>query len=110
MAVTKTPEECTEMSEVRQEIDKLDDQLVALLAKRFGYIERAWQIKKKAGNEGAMVSWRVEQVVERVRERAVKYGLSPDLIETVWRRLMTWFISYEDEKMNAVPENGTNGN
>lgn len=88
------------MSQVRHEIDKLDDQLVALLSKRFGYIERAWQIKKKAGNEGALVPWRVEQVVERVRERAESFGLPPDLIEIVWRRLMTWFIEYEDAKIS----------
>lgn len=98
---SRSPEECMEMAHIRQEIDKVDDELVALLAKRFGYIDRAWQIKKKTGKEAALVPWRVEQVVERVRESAVQYGLSADLIETVWRRLMNWFIAYEDSNLSA---------
>ena len=33
------------MAEVRAEIDRVDNALVDVIAERFGYVERAWQIK-----------------------------------------------------------------
>ena len=45
---TRRPEDCTDMSQVRTEIDRLDAALVDLIAERFGYVERAWQLKLAA--------------------------------------------------------------
>lgn len=100
---TRTPEECTTMTHVRKEINDLDEQLVQLLGKRFRYIHRASQLKKHLVDTPALIPWRVEQVVGRVRKHAVQVRLSPDLIEQVWRLLMTWFINYEAEQMETAP-------
>lgn len=108
MAEKRAPEECMDMSEVRREIDRVDEQLVALLAERFGYIERTWQIKKTKGDEGAVVPWRIQQVVDRVRALATKYGMSPDVVEDVWRRLIRYFVQYEDEKISDSGEEAAN--
>ena len=36
------------MTEVRAEIDRVDKALVDTIAERFGYVERAWQLKLEA--------------------------------------------------------------
>ncbi|MFV0296883.1 MAG: chorismate mutase, partial [Hyphomicrobiaceae bacterium] len=41
----KAPKDCVDLSDVRVEIDRCDKALVDLIAERFGYVERAWQIK-----------------------------------------------------------------
>jgi acyl-CoA synthetase (AMP-forming)/AMP-acid ligase II len=41
------------------EIDRIDTELVELIAERFGYVDRAWQLKRLAGTEGAVVSAKV---------------------------------------------------
>ena len=100
----KKPEECADMSDVRVEIDRLDSALVDLLAERFGYVERAWQIKLKS-MAAANVPWRNQQVIDRVRGRAVERGLPPDLCEALWRQMIGWFIQYEEEKLrNELPQ------
>jgi isochorismate pyruvate lyase len=86
------------MSEVRTEIDRVDRALVDLIAERFGYVERAWQIKL-ANNEDANVPWRNQEVVDKVRARAGEQGLPPDLAEALWRQMIGWFIQYEEEKL-----------
>ena len=94
----RPPADCRDMSEVRAEIDRLDTALVDLIAERFGYVERAWQIKlgeKAAAN----VPWRNQQVIDRVRARAVEQGLPPDMCEALWRQMIGWFIQYEEEKL-----------
>ena len=63
------------MTEVRVEIDRLDTALVDLIAERFGYVERAWQLKLEARQE-ANVPWRNQQVFDKVRARASREGLA----------------------------------
>jgi isochorismate pyruvate lyase len=86
------------MTEVRAEIDRVDNALVDLIAERFGYVERAWQLKLEARQE-ANVPWRNQQVFDKVRARAGEKGLPPDLVEALWRQMIGWFIQYEEEKL-----------
>lgn len=96
----RAPADCPTMTEVRAEIDRLDAALVALIAERFGYVERAWQIKL-AEKAAANVPWRNQQVIDKVRGLAVEHGVSPDLCEALWRQMIGWFIQYEEEKLRA---------
>jgi isochorismate pyruvate lyase len=86
------------MSEVRTEIDRIDRALVDLIAGRFGYVERAWQIKL-ANKEVASVPWRNQDVIDKVRARATEQGLPADLVEALWRQMIGWFIQYQEEKL-----------
>ena len=94
----RPPAQCADLSEVRVEIDRVDKALVDLIAERFGYVERAWQLKLEAREE-ANVPWRNQQVIDKVRARAGEKGVPPDLIEALWRQMIGWFIQYEEEKL-----------
>ena len=50
-SVARQPAECRDMTEVRAEIDRIDRALVDGIAERFGYVERAWQLKLDARQE-----------------------------------------------------------
>jgi isochorismate pyruvate lyase len=99
----RAPADCPTMVEVRAEIDRVDAALVALIAQRFGYVERAWQIKL-AEKAAANVPWRNQQVIDKVRAIANEKGVSPDLCEALWRQMIGWFIQYEEEKLRAEIE------
>ncbi len=91
------PEDCKNMNQVRAEIDRLDTALVTLIGERFGYVDRAWQLKDNP--EEATVPWRIQQVIDRVRAKAEDEGVPPDLCEALWRQMIGWFIQYEEEKL-----------
>ncbi len=76
-----------------------------MIAERFGYVERAWQIKLLEKQE-ANVPWRNQQVIDKVRTRAQAQGLPPDLAEALWRQMIGWFIQYEEEKLRKEMEGG----
>ncbi len=97
--MTKSPQACANMDEVRVEIDRLDDALVDLLAERWGYVDRAWQLKDKP--EEATVPWRIQQVIDRVRARGEEKNLPGALTEALWRQLIGWGIQYEEEKLRG---------
>ena len=98
----KRPWECADMSEVRTQIDRIDVELVKLIAERFGYVERAWNLKKDPGD--AYVPWRIQQVIDRVKEQAAERDLPPELVEALWRQMIGWFVQYEEEKLRAQAE------
>ena len=85
------------MDEVRVEIDRIDEALVELMAERFTYVDRAWKLKNSP--DEAVVPWRIQQVVDKVREQAEQKGLPPELAESLWRQMIGWFIQYEEEKL-----------
>lgn len=94
----RKPEDCTTMAHIRAEIDRLDEDLVRLFAERADYIDRAAQIKAGA-DLPARIDSRVEQVVQNVRRHAETYGLPPDLVEKLWRRLIDWSIAREESHL-----------
>ena len=100
---SKAPADCASLDQVRVEIDRIDRGLVDLIGERFGYVERAWQLKLKEKAE-ANVPWRNQQVIDRVRARASERGVSPDLCEALWRQMIGWFIQYEEEKLRKQIE------
>jgi isochorismate pyruvate lyase len=106
----KRPWECADMSQVRAEIDRIDETLVDLIAARFGYVERAWQLKKDPSE--AYVPWRIQQVIDKVRARAAERDMPPEMIEMIgaqWRNMIGWFVQYEEEKLRKQTEQGSGG-
>jgi isochorismate pyruvate lyase len=94
----KAPKDCTTMADIRAGIDQLDEQLVRLFAERAGYIDRAGDIKAEV-DLPARIESRVEEVVRNVRRHADTYGLPPDLVEKLWRRLIDWSIAREESRL-----------
>ena len=86
------------MAHIRAEIDRVDEQLVRLFAERTGYIDRAAQIKADV-DLPARIDTRVEEVVQNVRRHAATYGLPPELVEKLWRRLIDWSIAREESHL-----------
>jgi len=88
------PQDCSDMPELRRQIDELDEMLVELLTKRAGYIDRAIELKSQNGWP-ARIPARVEEVIANARTKAGQAGLDPDLIEGLWRQLVEWSIMRE---------------
>ncbi|NRA30221.1 MAG: chorismate mutase [Parvularculaceae bacterium] len=93
------PQDCPSMTEVRTEIDRIDRALVDLLSERWGYVDRAWQLKSSPAE--ATVPWRIQEVIDKVRAHAEEGGMPPSLAEALWRQIIGWGIQYEEEKLGS---------
>ncbi len=94
----KHPDECTSMEEIRAEIDRLDRQVIALLAQRFAYVKAA--SKFKTSETGVRAPERVEAMLWQRRAWAEQEGLNADAIEQLYRDLVTYFIEEEMKHWN----------
>lgn len=92
-AKVKAPAECETMKEVREGVDSLDEQIVALLAIRQNYMNAAARIKPS--RDMVRDEARIEEVVANVKANANKVGLSHAIIEPVYRLLIEKCIEHE---------------
>ncbi|TCO72987.1 chorismate mutase [Rhodovulum euryhalinum] len=97
------PEDCRNMAELRAQIDALDADLVARLAERARYIDRAAELKPAEGLP-ARIGPRIDDVIRKVRARAGEEGLDPELAERLWRELIEWAIRREEVAMGHRKE------
>ena len=97
-----SPERCQTMSDVRAGVDQIDRELVALLARRFGFMDAAARIK---ANRGAVRDEsRKQQVIDNVRREARAAGIPETVIAAVWDALIEGSIAYELERFDSLRE------
>jgi len=92
--------QCTSLDEVRQQIDRLDRQMVALIAERGAYVKQAAGFKKSVDEVPA--PQRVAQVLAKVTALAGSCGADPTVIETTWRAMIAAFIDAEHRAHAAL--------
>ena len=93
------PDACASMTQLRAAIDRLDSQLVAMLALRQRYIERAAVLKES--RNAVRDEARIEEVVRHVVAEGTQIGLSPAIAERVWRVLIEVSIAHEYDAFDA---------
>jgi isochorismate pyruvate lyase len=86
------------MSDIRKEIDRIDESLVRLLAERQRWVEKAVIVKKRDGLP-ARDDARIRQVIDHVRVLARAHNVDPALIEAMWTEMVEWFIAYEERSL-----------
>ncbi len=89
----KAPEECENMTDIRREIDDLDGHIIALLGRRFAYVKAA--SKFKMSKAAVKDPERFQAMLVQRRTWAEAAGLSPDVIEKMYRDLVGYFTAEE---------------
>lgn len=87
------PDDCRDMTDVRAGVDEIDRMLVALIARRQGYMDAAARIKTDRAT--VLDEARIQDVLIKVKAEADKHGLAWSIAEPVWRKLMERCIAYE---------------
>jgi isochorismate pyruvate lyase len=82
-----------ELLEIRRQIDSIDSEIINLLAKRAELVSAAGKLKKD--EQGVRDPKRVDQVIEKVRAKALSSGLSPEIAERIYRAIIDCFINKE---------------
>ena len=87
------PERCTTMAEVRVGVDATDRELVALLARRFRYMDAAARIKPDRNL--VRDETRKREVIANARAEAEAAGLPGAVVADLWDCLVEASIAYE---------------
>jgi isochorismate pyruvate lyase len=93
------PATCKTMVDVRAGVDALDQELVALLARRFAFMDAAARIK--ADRSAVRDEARKAQVIANAEAAAAAAGLPQGLAADLWERLVEASIAYEFQRWDA---------
>lgn len=85
--------ECKTLEEVRTEIDRLDDKIVELIGARNGYVKQAAKFKNTIDEVKAPE--RINEVMAKVRHKALTLGMSPNLLEEIYTIMINEMVESE---------------
>jgi isochorismate pyruvate lyase len=94
-----TPKDCQSITEIRNEIDRIDKLIIELLGERFQYVKEIVNFKSNA--DDVVAKSRYHEVFEIRRQWAAEQGISPLVVEQVYKILVHYFI---DEQMRILKE------
>ncbi|NMG18122.1 isochorismate lyase [Brasilonema bromeliae] len=89
----KKPDECSNIKDIRREIDAIDKEVIAALGRRFAYVKAASQFK--TSETGVKAPERFHSMLQERRAWAEVVGLNPDVIEKLYRDLVNYLIDEE---------------
>ena len=95
---------CNSIEEVRSNIDRIDRQIVILLAERERYVKQAARFKKST--DDVQAPQRVEQVIAKVTALSQELGANPSITEQVYRAMISGFINAEMAEHAALKTSG----
>lgn len=84
---------CNSLEEVRAKIDRIDDEIIKLIAERGTYVAQASAFKKN--EESVKDTGRVEKVIAKVKSKAEEYGADLDMVEALYREMISRFVNME---------------
>ena len=86
---------CDNLAQIRERIDALDLQIVALMAERGRYVKDAARFKKDSFQVSA--PQRQQDVIDKVIRAANELGAYPEVVEACYRSLIAGFIAREQQ-------------
>jgi isochorismate pyruvate lyase len=95
----KKPQDCKTITEVRNGIDIIDKQLIELIGKRYEYIKEIVRFKTNQADVEAKP--RYDEVLKIRRQWAIEQNLSPDVIESMYKIMIQYFI---EEQMRLLQQ------
>ena len=95
------PANCTNMAEVRYGIDRLDEQIVALIGERFRYMDAAARIKST--RDAVRDEERKAEVIENARRHASAAGAPGHVVADLYEGLVEASIAYEFDRFDERP-------
>ena len=98
------PADCVTMTEVRHGVDRLDEEIVALLGERFRYMDAAARIKPS--REAVRDEGRKAEVIANVRRLAPGAGVDPEIAAALYEQLVEASIAHEHVKFDALRADG----
>ena len=87
------------ISELREQIDAVDEKLIKLLAERQRLVEAVIAVKHRDGMP-ARIPARVDYVIDRARVLARAHHLDPALAESIWTEMVEWFVAHEERTLD----------
>ena len=91
---------CNSLEEVRAEVDKVDAKILELIAERKDLIKQAANFKHSV--DEIKTDERIDEVLSNARHNALRLGVSPDLVTTIYKAMIDDMVEAEIAQFRNV--------
>ena len=91
---------CSSLEEVRAEVDKVDAKILELIAQRKDLIKQAANFKHSV--DEIKTDERIDEVLSNARHNALRLGVSPDLVTTIYKAMIDDMVEAEIAQFRNV--------
>ena len=87
------------IQDIRDEIDKIDLEIIDLISDRKDLVDEVVKLKKK---DQIVDQERIDFILNKLNHEAKKRGIPEHLIEKIWSIMIKTFIEYETKVYDSV--------
>jgi len=97
--ISKKPDQCESMEDIRNEIDRIDHQIINLFSERLQYVEEIVRFKKD--EESVIAQKRKDFVIKQRAAWAGEKGLDKAVFKEIYTLLVESNIAHEMELLKS---------
>ena len=87
------------IQDIRDEIDKIDLEIIDLISDRKDLVDEVVKLKKK---DQIVDQERIDFILNKLNDEAKKRGIPEQLVEKIWSIMIKTFIEYETKVYDSV--------
>lgn len=87
------------IQDIRDEIDKIDLEIIDLISDRKDLVDEVVKLKKK---DQIVDQERIDFILNKLNHEAKKRGIPEQLVEKIWGIMIKTFIEYETKVYDSV--------
>ncbi|MDC1033365.1 chorismate mutase [Candidatus Pelagibacter sp.] len=91
-----SPKNKKKLIQIRNKLDKLDNQLLSLIKHRTILVNNV--IKLKEYKKEIVDKKRIESILKKIKQKSIKLNIDPQITNRVWKNMIWSYINYERKK------------
>ena len=81
------------LSQIRLELDKLDNTLIKIIKKRTNLVKKVLALKDKKNQ--IVDSKRIKSILKSIKKKSIKNKIDPKITNRIWKNMISAYIDYE---------------
>ena len=81
------------LSEIRLELDKLDNSLIKIIKKRTNLVKKVLALKEKKSQ--IVDQKRINSILNKIRKKSLKNNIDPKITNRIWKNMIWSYIDFE---------------
>ena len=81
------------LSEIRKELDKLDNILIKIIKKRTSMVKRVLALKERKNQ--IVDQKRIKLILKNIKYKSIKNNIDPIITNKIWKNMISAYIDFE---------------
>ena len=81
------------LSQIRFELDKLDNSLIKIIKKRTNLVKKVLALKEKKNQ--IVDQKRINLILRNIKKKSIKNNIDPKITNKIWKNMISAYIDFE---------------